>query len=86
MQQRDDANKLACKTSNPREWEAYRVLRRKVKSEIKLLERQLIRNEISKSRDNKSSIWKTIRNCLNPGGRSILPYSRDSSEDANEFN
>ena len=34
MQQRDDAHKLASQASNPREWEAYRVLRRKVKSAI----------------------------------------------------
>ena len=86
MQQRDDPHKLASQTCNPREWEAYRVLRRKVKSAIKASERQLIRNEISKSRDDKTSIWKTVRNCLNPGGRSILPYSRDCTEVANEFN
>ena len=51
MQQRDDAHKLASQTSNPREWKAYTVLRRKVKSAIKSSETQLIRDEISKSRD-----------------------------------
>ena len=59
MQQRDDAHKLASQTSNPREWEAYRVLRRKVKSAIKSSERQLIWNEISKSGDSKTSIWNS---------------------------
>jgi len=70
----------------PCEWEAFRVLRRKVKSAIKSSESQLIRNKISKSRDNKTSIWKTNRNRLNPGRRSILPYSRDCNYVAHEFN
>lgn len=86
MQQRDDAHELANQTSKLCKWEAFRVLRRKVKSAIKSSERQLIRNKISKSRDNKTSIWKTVRNCLNPGGRSILPYSRDCTYVAHEFN
>lgn len=77
MQQPDDVHGLASQISKPCEWEAFRVLRRKVKSAIKSSERQLIQNKISKSRDNKTSIWKTVRNCLNPGGRSLLPYSRD---------
>lgn len=77
MQQPDDVHGLASQISKPCEWEAFRILRRKVKSAIKSSERQLIQNKISKSRDNKTSIWKTVRNCLNPGGRSILPYSRD---------
>jgi len=86
MQQRDDAHELASQTSKPCEWEAFRVLRRKVKSAIKSSESQLIRNKISKSRDNKTSIWKTNRNRLNPGRRSILPYSRDCNYVAHEFN
>ena len=35
-QQRDDADELASQTSKPCEWEAFRVLRRKVKSAMNI--------------------------------------------------
>lgn len=86
MRERDRLQKCAHQTFNSRDWQCYRVLRREVKSKIKLSEIQLVKNEISENKSNKTSIWKTVRHCLNPCGNFTPAYSRDCKEIANEFN
>ncbi|CAB4011738.1 Hypothetical predicted protein, partial [Paramuricea clavata] len=86
MRERDRLRKRAHQRSNPRDWERYRGLRQEVKSKIMLSEIQLVKDEISENKSNKTSIWKTVRHCLNPCGNSTTAYSRDCTEIANEFN
>ena len=78
--------KLARKTKHPSDWEAYRLLRQNVKSQIRLSEKELIGKEIASNRANKTSIWKSVRRCLNPYGSSDQFYSKDPLELANTFN
>lgn len=86
MLERDSLKKRAHRASNARDWRCYRALRRDVKLKIKLSEIELVKNEIIDNKRNKTSIWKMVRHCLNPCGSSVLAYSRDCTEIANEFN
>ena len=86
MRERDNLLKRAHQSRNSLDWECYKALRREVKKKIRLSETQLIRNEINENKNNKTSVWKTIRRCLNPCSNSALVYSRDCLEIANEFN
>lgn len=86
MCQRDSMLKIARQTKNNHDWEMYRSLRRQVKSAIKKSESQLVRSEINDHKANKTSIWKTIRRCLNTKENSVHYYSKDCSKLANEFN
>ena len=85
MSQRDSLHKTARQTGQSSDWQAYRSIRQQVKAEIRSSETKIIREEIN-SNSSKSSIWKTVRRCLNPYGNSNLPYSKDSTEVLNSFN
>ena len=86
MKQRDGLLKLARQTVNSCDWESYRVLHRDVKTKIRQAEREYVRSEITANKENKTSIWKTVRRCLNSSRNPRLAYSRDLTEVANEFN
>ena len=78
--------KYACMTINPTDWEANRILRQKVKSNIRATEFKHVKEEIATNLSNKSSIWKFVRRCLNSHGSSNLQYSRETLEVVNTFN
>ena len=86
MNQRDNQHRLARLSSTPSDWEAYRSLRRDVKTKIRQAEISYVRKEINSNKENKTSIWKTVRRCLNPSGTSCMPYSRNCVDVANDFN
>ena len=86
MLKRDESLKHARMTKHPSDWEAYRILRQQVKSNIRATESKYVREEITTNQSNKSSVWKIVRQCLNPYGSSNLQYSRDTQEVSNTFN
>ena len=53
---------------------------------IRQAETEAFRNNITRNKANKASLWKTIRSCLNPYGNCSLSYSRECEEIANDFN
>ena len=63
MREGNRLQKRAHQTFNSYDWECYRSLRREVKLMIKLSEIQLVKDEISENKGNKTSIWKTVRRC-----------------------
>lgn len=86
MMQRDSQHKRARLTSNSGDWATYRILRQDVKSKIRQAERDYVRSELITNKENKTSVWKTVRRCLSSSGNPCLAYSRDGVEVAKEFN
>ena len=62
--------KHARMTMNLTDWEAYRVLIQKVKSNIRATESKRVKEEIPTNLSNKSSVWKIVRRYLNLHGGS----------------
>ena len=56
MHKRDRLQKRAHQTFNSDNWKCYRSLRREVNLRIKLPEIQLVKDEISENKGNKTSI------------------------------
>ena len=56
MREHDRLQKRVHQTFNSYDWECYRSLRREVKLNIKLSEIQLVKDEISENKCNKTSI------------------------------
>ena len=67
---RDDSFKYSCMATNPLDWRAYRILRQKVRSYIRVTESRHVKEEIANNLSKNSSIWKIVRGCLNSHGSS----------------
>ena len=65
MLQRDNQLKTDRQTVHQSDWEEYRILRSNVKATTRDAEIIFVRKDISSDKENKSSIWKTVRGCLN---------------------
>ena len=64
MNAREDWRKIARKTNDPCAWSAYKDLKREVKKEIRIAEREFVMEQIKNNKNNTNSIWKTIRSCI----------------------
>ena len=64
MMQRDSQHKLARLTSESSDWATYRMLRQDVKSKIRQVEQDYVRSKLINNKENKTSVWKTVRHCL----------------------
>ena len=65
---------------------AYKNLKHKVRSEIRLAEREFIKGQINKSPNNTTNISKAIRLCLHNKSSSQTIFSKDDKPVADDFN
>lgn len=86
MKTRDRLKKRAKKTNDPEAWTVYKNLKHKVRSEIRLAEREFIKDQINKSPNNTTNIWKAIRLCLHNKSSSQTIFSEDDKTVADDFN
>ena len=82
MSSRDRMHKLACKTGSDNDWKASLDNIKEVKRVI----REYFKQEIAENRNNKGSLWNTIRRTLPKKLSQTVNYSRNTAELANEFN
>ena len=85
MKTRDKWHKEAIRTKDKLYWNAYRFFRQEVKREIRITEREYIRNEININNGNNNSIWKIINRCL-PRKDPTPTTIEDPQTQANVFN
>ena len=86
MKVRDFWRKLARRTGDPNAWTEYKNLKREVKREIRLAEREYVADQVKSNANNSSCLWKTIRSCIRKKSASERSYSRDDRAVANAFN
>ena len=86
MKQRDAQHNLAHQTSNINDWKTFRAQRQDVKRKINQSEREYVKSEITANKENKTSIWKTIRRRFVSSSNPRPAYPRDCTEVANGFN
>jgi hypothetical protein len=84
MKTRDKWHHRAVKSKDKRDWNGYRFFRQEVKKEIRVAEKEYVRNEINSNYGNSRSLWKTINDCL--PRKSRLPAQHNSSQLADNFN
>jgi len=85
MRDRDKLLKCACCTGLPVDWELYRDSRQAVKIKLRKAEHEYINKEME-GRQNTSSQWKLIRNCLPRKETTQQVYTREVKEVAEGFN
>ena len=85
MNTRDKWHKKAMETNDKLHWNAYRFLRKGVKREIKIAEKEYVRSEILKSNGNSNSIWKILNRSL-PQKNAPLAAVENPLLLANKFN
>ena len=85
MKTRDKWHKEAVRTKDKLYWNAYRFFRQEVKREIRIAEREYIRNENNINNGNNNSIWKIINRCL-PRKDPTPTTIEDPQTQANVFN
>ncbi|CAB4040195.1 Hypothetical predicted protein, partial [Paramuricea clavata] len=86
MKTRDRWRKRAKETNDPEAWIEYKNLKHKVRSEIRLAEREFIKDQINKIPKNTNNIWKAIRLCIPNKLSSQTIFSKDDKTVANDFN
>ena len=86
MKTRDRWRKRAKETNDPEAWIEYKNLKHKVRSEIRLAEREFIKDQINKNPNNTNNIWKAIRLCIPNKSSSQTIFSKDDKTVANDFN
>ena len=65
MRTRDKWKKLAHRSNDPLAWAGFRNYKREVKREIRIAEREFVRDQIANNQNNSSgNSWKTIRSIL----------------------
>ena len=65
MRTRDKWKKLTHKSNNPLAWAGFRNYEREVKCEIRIAEREFVRDQITNNQTNSSgNLWKTIRSII----------------------
>jgi hypothetical protein len=84
MKTRDKWHRRAVKSKDKRDWNGYRFFRQEVKKEIRVAEKEYLRNEINSNYGNSRSLWKTINDCL--PRKSRLHAQHNSSQLADNFN
>ena len=86
MKARNYWRKIAKRSNDYLAWAAYKNFKREVKREIRLAEREFVKNQIESSPNNTNSIWKTIRLCLPKKSSSLRTFVKDDKVVAEEFN
>ena len=86
MKAREDWRKIARKSNDPCAWSANKNLKREVKKEIRVGEREFVMEQIKINKNNTNSIWKTIRSCIPNKSKTHRTYSKYEKTVANEFN
>ena len=87
MRARDKWKKLAHRSNDPLAWAGFRNYKREVKREIRIAEREFVRDQIANNQNNSSgNLWKTIRSILPRKSSSRLVYNQDEESVANSFN
>ena len=71
MKAREDWRKIARKTNDPCAWSAYKNLKREVKKEIRIAEREFVMEQIKNNKNNTNYIWKTIRSCIHEDTKNL---------------
>ena len=61
-------------------------LKREVKNEIRVAEREFVMEQIKNNKNNTKYIWKTIRSYIPNKSKTQRTYSKDEKTVANEFN
>ena len=86
MRAREDWRKIARKTNDPCAWSVYKSLKREVKNEIRVAEREFMMEQIKNNKNNTNYIWKTIRSYIPNKSKTQKTYSKAEKTVANEFN
>ena len=81
MSTRDKWKKLAHISNDPLAWAGFRDYKREVKCEIRMAEREFVRDQIKNNQNNYSgNLWKTIRSILPRKSSSCLIRTRNPSQ------
>ena len=76
MRTRDKWKKLAHISNDPLAWACFRNYKQEVKREIRIAEREFVRDQIANNQNNSSgNLWKTIRSILPQKSSSCLVYN-----------
>ena len=86
MKTRDKWRKRAKKTNDPNVWAVYKNVKREVRNEIRIAEREFINDQIQKDPNSTNNIWKAIRLCIPKKSPSQRVFSKDDKTVADEFN
>ena len=84
MKTRDKWHRRVVKSKDKRDWNGNRFFRQEVKKEIRVAEKEYVRNEINSNYGNSRSLWKTINDCLPRKSRLLAQHI--SSQLADNFN
>ena len=58
------------------DWRAFKNAQRSVKSTLKAAEKQHVRTEVNRHKDNSRSLWKVINRCIPSKDKIILTYHK----------
>ena len=86
MKTRDSMHRKARKTGAVNDWQAFRDLKKEVKSILRKAEIEHFNEQICANKNNTGAIWKTIRKALHEKSSCTTHYTKDPSILANEFN
>lgn len=86
IEMRNKAHKKARQSNSVEDWESFNTLKRAVKRGFRQSERDYYNTEIKSNKENRGSIWKTIRRAMPTKSNDHLQYTKDTSVLANEFN
>lgn len=86
MKLRNRLHRCFLQTRNVYDWNNYKQARKTVKTTLLNAERKHVSDEISKNKNNPSSLWKTINRCLPLKEIDRQVYSKDPKVVATEFN
>ena len=86
MRNRDHLHWIFLSTRRQTDWMAFVTSRETVKSALRRAEKDYYMSASLKNKNNSSSLWKMINNCIPSKDRTTLSYTKDTSLLAEEFN
>ncbi len=86
MRTRDKWRKLARKTNDPLAWSGYKNVKREVRCELRMAEKEYVASKIQNNPSNIGNLWKIIRRCIPRKSLSRKIFTKDEKVVANEFN
>ena len=86
MRNRDHLHRIFLSTRRQTDWMTFVTSCKTVKSALKRAEKDYYMSASLKNKNNSSSLWKMINNCIPSKDRVTLSYTKDTSLLAEEFN